>query len=456
MKQISRIIFALLLISCGTQKETVTEEPIEPRPSWVSSKPIDPTAYSGIGMAYKSAGADYIAIAKNNALNDLASEISVNISSSSLFYQIEQDDNLREEFQANTQLKSKENLVGYELVGSYENSNEYWIYYRLDKAGYTALKRQREESAIALAKQLYQNAIEFKAKQQYAESIKFNVKAIAALKDFMAEPLQTNIDGEDVFLHVELFSKLQQSVSEIELSALHKLIQTKRGQSISAEQLTFSCTSTNGNALAGIPVFLYYSGARIPNNQVYSNVNGLVSYTIPKVTSKNNKEYFQANLNMVSLVSEATDDPFIRKLLAKVSGPEERIEINIEKPKVYIQTSEYNLGRTMPTSPLASAFKSSFIEEGFSITESEKDADYRLNISAKTRVAEKNDRYATANLDAIFGLRGKDAQLIYEKQVQSFQGLQLTPEKAGEDAYKKLAKEIEKRYFREMRRKVFD
>ena len=113
MKQFAHIIFAFLLVSCGTQKEVVTEEPVAPRPSWVTSKPIDPGMYSGIGMAYKSAGADYIAIAKNNALNDLASEISVNISSSSLFYQIEQDDNLREEFQANTQLKSKENLEGY-------------------------------------------------------------------------------------------------------------------------------------------------------------------------------------------------------------------------------------------------------------------------------------------------------------------------------------------------------
>ena len=446
----------LLLMACGTQKEVVTEEQVAPRPSWVTSKPIDSEMYSGIGMAYKSAGADYIAIAKNNALNDLASEISVNISSSSLFYQIEQDDNLREEFQANTQLKSKENLEGYELVGSYENEKEYWIYYNLNKAEYNALKRQREERAIALSKQLYQNAMEFKSKQQYAESIKFNVKAIAALKDFMAEPIQTEIDGEQVFLHVELFSKLQQSVSEMEISALHSSVKTKRGQSLSSELLAFSCVSSNGKPIAGIPVFLYYSGERIPNNQVYSNADGLVNYTIPKVTSKNSKEYFQANLNMVSLVSEATDDPFIRKLLAKVSGPEERIEINVIKPKVFLKSEELNLGRKMPTSPIASAFKASFIEEGFSISDTESTADFVLIVSAKTRVVDNNDRYSTSNLDATIELRSAESELIYQKSIQSFQGLQLTPEKAGEDAYKKLAKEIEKRYFREMRRKVFD
>ena len=91
---IAALSFTLLLTSCGSPKEVAPIEPPAPRPSWVSSKPINSGMYSGIGMAYKSAGADYIAMAKNNALNDLASEISVNISSSSLFYQIEQDDNL--------------------------------------------------------------------------------------------------------------------------------------------------------------------------------------------------------------------------------------------------------------------------------------------------------------------------------------------------------------------------
>ena len=457
MRWFTIILFvSLLALGCKSKKEVVVAEPITPRPEWVAGKPLNGSYYSGIGMAYKSAGADYITIAKNNALNDLASEISVNISSSSLFYQIEQDDNLREEYQANTRLKSKENLEGYELVGTYENDKEYWVYYRLNKVEFESVKQQRKTAAIELSKQLYNNAKEFKAQNQYSESIKFNVKAIAALKDYMAEPLQTEVDGNQVFLLVELHSHLQKTLGEINLSALHREIECKQGQSLSSDLLAFSCTSANGKVLAGIPIYLYYSGDRISNNQLYTNADGIVSYTLQKVTSTNQLEYFQANVNMVSLVSEATEDPFIRKLLAKVSGPEARIEITILRPSIFIESTELNMGRKMPTTPLANAYKSSFIDEGFTIATTKQTADYILLIDARSRKAEEKDKFVTAALDATFQLLGNNDKLLYEKQVLSYLGMQLTDEKAGEDAYKKLAKEIQKRYFREMRRKVFD
>ena len=455
MRKFFYIIASILFIACASKKEAASPS-YEPKPEWASSKPIEGYYYAGIGMAYKSAGADYSAIAKNNALNDLASEISVNVSSSSLFYQVEQDDNLREEFQANTRLKSKENLEGYELVGSYENATEFWVYYRLDKAKYEAIKKQRLENAMALSKQLFENAYQFKAGDQYAESIKFTVKAIAALKDFMAEPLQTEWQGKQVFLLVELYSFLQQTVTDIKLRPVFREIDVKRGQAIGADQLVFTTESPKGVLLAGIPVYLYYSGERITNNQLYSNNAGLVSYTLQRVASTNSKEYFQANVNMVSLVSEATDDAFVRKLLAKVSGSEARVEINVAKPKVYINSTELNLGEAMATQLLANAFKQNFIDGGFEITTRQNQADFLLVIDAATREGNRQQQFFTAALDATFTFTSAEGALLYEKQTQGFMGMQLSAAQAGEDAYRKLAAEINKRYFRELRRKVFD
>ncbi len=449
------ISLILITAACGSQKELVDEPETPPKPSWVNGKPIDNGFYAGIGTSYKSMGADYAAIAKNNALNDLASEISVNVASSSMFYQIEQDDNLREEFQANTRLKSKESLEGYELVGTWEDENQYWVYYRLNKYAYEEIKQKRLNKAIALSKQLFSKAETFRDGGQYAESLKFGVKAIGALKDHMAEPIQTEWHGKDVFLLVELYTFMQQTLSELNLRAVFNEISVKRGEGLSADQLIFIATGKNGNPVSQLPVYLYYSGKRITNNQLNTNGNGTIAYTLSRVSSTNKMEYFQANLNMVSLVSEATDDAFIRKLLAKLSGPEARIEISIEKPVISIVSAETNHGEDMQTLLLANAFKQNFINQGFEIVE-ESTADYTLFIHANTRNGNRQGKFYTSAVDATFQFKNSKGALLYEKQVQGFMGMQLDQTAAGEDAYRKLANEINKRYFRELRRQVFD
>ncbi len=457
MRIIAYISFFLLFIAagCAGKKAVVEAEPTPPKPNWVMGKPIEGGYYAGIGMASKSNGPDYAAIAKNNALNDLASEISVNVSSSSLFYQIEQDDNLREEFQANTRLKSKENLEGYELVGTWEDGNQYWVYYRLNKADYEVIKQRRLNNAVALSKQLFTKAENFRNAGQYTEGLKFGVKAIAALKDYMAEPIQTTWHGKDVFLLVELYSFMQQSLGDMELRPFYNQVSVKRGAGLGVEDLGFLLTSEKGQPISNMPVYLYYSGGRIGNNQLYTNSSGEVSYTLSRIGSTNNMEYFQGNVNMVSLVSEATDDAFIRKLLAKLSGPEARVEITIEPPAIGIVTSEKNQGNEMQTNLLANAFKQNFINQGFEIVD-ESLADYTLYIVADTRTGNRQGKFYTSAIDATFQFKNNEGALLYEKSIQGFMGMQLDQNTAGEDAYRKLANEINKRYFRELRRQVFD
>jgi hypothetical protein len=211
-----------------------------------------------------------------------------------------------------------------------------------------------------------------------------------------------------------------------------------------------------GEALAGIPIYLYYSGQRITNNQVYTNNSGAVSYSLNRLNSSNAKEYLQANVNMVALVSEATEDSFVRKLLAKLSGAEARIEIEIVKPLIFIESIENNMGVAMNTEPLSNAYKQAFIDQGFAISRNKETADYVLKIDAQTRASTDQGRFRTAALDAHIELLRTTGELLYDKQIQGFMGMQLDHVKAGEDAYKKLAAEINRRYFREMRRQVFE
>ena len=76
----------------------------------------------------------------------------------------------------------------------------------------------------------------------------------------------------------------------------------------------------------------------------------------------------------MALATEAVEDPFVRKLMAKLSGPEAKVEINIEKPTIYITSVEKNFDKFMNSLALASAYKQDFINEGFEITDIADDA----------------------------------------------------------------------------------
>jgi len=454
-----RFFYVILIVSltwsCSSHKQATQAPPPPPAPHWVSQKPIDGFYYSGIGMAVKNSG-DYLSIAKNNALNDLASEISVQIKSTSVLYQVEQNEKFREEFTANTRLKSLENIEGFELVSTYENPREYWVYYRLSKSEYNALKKARKEMAINKAVDFYEKAKIFKADAQYDDALIYGIKALEAIKNYLGDGLKTTINGSEVYLGNELFSFLTETVNEINISALMETIDITRGQSLDPEFLSFTVTGMDFSGISGLPIYFYYSGHRLKNNELITDANGIVNYPLGKIVSKNATEYLQANLNMVSITKEATDDPIVSKLVAKISGPEARIKIKVKKPIIFIKSVESNLNEELSSPILASTFKNEFLKAEFSVTDDPENADFLLEIRSSTEQISTSSGFFSASLNADIKLYDRQLNLLYTHQINQLKGVQLNYSKAGLDAYSKASDEISKRIFRDLRRRVFE
>lgn len=452
-----KYIYLFLLpfvFSCGVKK-TASIEPMPVAPNWVQQKPIENFYYSGIGMAVKS-GNNYQAIAKNNALNDLASEISVQINSTSVLYQIESNEQFREDFRANTRLSSIENIEGFELVDSFENGREFWVYYRLSKSEYLALKKAREEKAISRALDLYSTAKEFRLNTQYDDALIYGVKSIEAIKAYLGEGLKVDYDGEEIYLGNELFSFISETVNDINIRPVLGDFEITRGQTPDPTQLAFSVSTEKFSSLTDIPIYFYYSGQRIKNNEHYSDYNGMVSYPLGKITSLNPREYLQANLNLVGLSKEATEDPFVRKLIAKISGSDARINLTIKKPLVYIKSLELNFNDTLSSKVLATTFKKEFLESSFQVTSNLENADYLLDLSSNTDKISSSGGFFSASLNANIKFYDNRLNLLYTYQINNLKGVQLDYDKAGKDAYQKASEQIEKLIFRQLRRKVFD
>ena len=158
MKHFLLLFSTIILVSCGGANKIVTEAPIYP--NWISSRPISNEFYIGIAKSSK-ANADYQSIAKQNALLDLSSEISVKLSSESIFHQVDKGDSYREDYQSLIHIESQKNLEAYTLLASWENEKEYWLYYQLSKSEWNQLRIERKQKALNQAYNYYKLAEKF-------------------------------------------------------------------------------------------------------------------------------------------------------------------------------------------------------------------------------------------------------------------------------------------------------
>ena len=133
--------FSLFIISCSSSKKL--NETIEETPHWLKEFPIED-----------------IKIAQKNALQNLVSQIKVNISSQSQMVRMQKELNLKQDINSFIKLKTEDIIEGYEIIDTYTKGNEYWVYYSLNKELYKEIKVKKIEIATEKSKVLLQNALE--------------------------------------------------------------------------------------------------------------------------------------------------------------------------------------------------------------------------------------------------------------------------------------------------------
>jgi len=153
--RIAALVFAFFAVSACSPKTETAETPANPKPAWVQSRPTSGMFYTGIGVSQKNVNTDFQRTARESALSDLASEIKVNVSSNSLLYTLEREYKFEQEFRETVQVTSDLNLEEFEMVDTWEDTDSYWVYYRLNKQSYADRQREKKNAAESLALDFY-------------------------------------------------------------------------------------------------------------------------------------------------------------------------------------------------------------------------------------------------------------------------------------------------------------
>ncbi len=456
MKKIVPYFLLIFLMACSTGKNISYEELMAGAPAWVKQTPNSSQYYHGVGLASKvSAPAEFREVARQNALSELASGISVNISSSSVLNQFEFDDNYSEFFRDNIKLTTQQYLEGYELVDSWENTRQYWVYYRLSKTKFNEIKQQRIDKALDASKSEFMKARDFQAEGNFQESMRFYMKSIEDVKDFLGDDLKTEIDGKNQDFSSLLISDMIRMIPHLKIvfpTEKHRFV---RGVGHEHETIVLSVVYDDKTPVKGVNIETEFSYAPGKSIQKTSDANGKVRIKVENFDTRKKEEYIRAWVNIDKLIKESTNDQMVRRLMESLEFPVFEYPVEIVSPKFYIEANEKNMGAALSSSKVKREFRSLIERDGFEMANDEKLADYILTSEVSTEKDNEVKGKFSAKLTASFMLKNGKGQTVYSENITNISGLGNSFESAGEDAYKSLEGKIRINIYPAMYNAVF-
>jgi hypothetical protein len=178
------LLGCLLLFACKSNKG------LKLKPDWVQNRPTNEIYYVGIGIASKASNPfNYQQVAKKNAVNDLISEIKVTVSSNSVLQQYQNNKEFSQQFESDVKITAMNTIEQFNVVDSWEDKDFFWIYYRLSKDEYKTAQRKKLMAAIEQAENYFERSETF-SQEQFMQSIRLKVKALAALQLYLNEDVQ--------------------------------------------------------------------------------------------------------------------------------------------------------------------------------------------------------------------------------------------------------------------------
>ena len=456
MKNLFTILIGLLiLVSCKSVKPQA-EQVV--RPAWVEQRPVNGFYYTGIGFVSKSQRPyDYQQIAKKNALDDLLGEIKVNVSSNSILSQYQNNQNFSQQYFSDVKLVASETVENFEVVSSWENKEQYWIYYRLSKSEFEAQRQKKRDEAVSKAISLLMYADALESGTQFVSQFRARVRALVAVQQFLNESVEGSYRGKQVFLINEIINQLQDQLIHVQIKAnpdkLKAIIAKALPEPIQVN-VRFGSKSVNEKVINGFPLkFSADASGTRATNTAETQSGGNAVFGVSKVSGNQGVQLYKIKADLERLIKVDSIFNSTRQLLMNLDVPSVSIVVDVQPIKVFINSDELNLGEPLQIKIIEPALKKRLGDLGCSFVKNEANADYKISISTSTKdlgVMWGSMLQSGIELQIIVEDLAKDSEL-FKDNLQGIKGYQITKERAGIEAYNNLMIDFNKRIYPHLR-----
>lgn len=440
-------VFALLIFllwSCSPK--VAAPDPEALKPAWLKNEPYSPGYYTGIGHSRKDGSNNYVQSAKKSALDDLASQIKVTVSSTSLLSSFESGKQFTEEYQQIIQTQALEEIEDFELVDAYEDPANYWVYYRLSIAKYKQKKEEQRRNAILLATDYFTKAREADKAGERTGALSFYFMAFRALEKHLDEPIKITVDDREVLLSNEIYASIQGLLEKIQLRAdPHELAVNRRiqqsGQSILVKA-TFRDLSRPASDLPLVAGFVKGQGDIFPTYK--TNEKGEAKILLNKIGSRDIDQSVAVKIDIDAL--SAAGNSKVYALVSKtLNVPAVQVALKVQRPLVYLTAEEKNLGYPKNNTQISNKLKNLLANNGFEFTNEKSAADLWFDVQADSEKGSVTGSIYVTYLTGVIRVSTvKEGKEIYQTSLDRIKGFGLDYDKSSVDAYNKAMDSLEK------------
>jgi hypothetical protein len=252
---VTRFFALLFFVAAACSPKVTPPDPEALKPSWLKSEPYQDGYYTGIGHSRKDGSNNYIQSAKKSALDDLASQIKVNVSSTSILNQFEADNKFHEQYEQIIQTTVADEIEEFELVDAWEDPANYWVYYRLSISKYRQLKEEQKRNATVLAADYLRKGRQSEREGERIQALTFYFQAFRSVEKYLGEAIRVTVDDQEVLLVNEIYAAIQSMLDKMHLKADPPEIKLNRRLDRNAQQVIIKATfKDQKSVIPGLPL----------------------------------------------------------------------------------------------------------------------------------------------------------------------------------------------------------
>jgi hypothetical protein len=430
------------ILSCGISKNGVNRKDRSIQPNWVQQRPVSSVYYVGVGYANKTLNpVDFQELAKKKALTDMISEIKVTISSNSILSQYQNNSNLNQIFASDIKVNTSAMVEDFEVVDSWENKTDFYIYYKLSKEEFEAAKKRKLRAAIEQSINYLDNAEKLSLKENFMQIVRLRVKALSALQNYLNEDVSTIYKGEQVYLVNEIVNQIQNQLYKLQVRTDVVELKGKIGKPI-INPFTASVKLNAENLFVPfVPLTLKANQTKFDyGSSAETDQNGIATFSLNKILAKDPIQQVKIMVDIATIIKTDSLNNLLKNILTNIDAPSTNFRLVVEPVKIYITSNEKILDKTMAFNIIEPQLKRKLVESGCNFVTDRKNADYEVKIIANTLdlgVMWGKMLQANINMD-ISIVEVRNDHEIYKDALKDIKGFQLTPENASKDAYNNL------------------
>ena len=350
------------------------------KPDWITNRPINNDYFYGIAMILKKDNPDYLVKAKTAALNDLSSEIKVSLKSSLETQITQQNNNFDKKYNKNTVMSTEALFEGFELVDTWEDKKEYWVYYKLSKKIYDLNRYRKVRNAISSGEDLFRRANGLEMDGNLIAAMKLKYQAIFGLNSFINNDLLELNNGRESDLINRWTNLIQESWNAIKIVSEQKELITTSGSFLPSYIVNVSWNQT---PIKDLPLM---SGTKETDQwtKVRTDKNGNVNFTTSKVAAYNSEGIVITTIDPILFLIPDSLKPSLKKYVESIILPSSNIQLRVNPMRIALEISENIGSKNSSTQILSNKIRNTLLQNNFIIV-TDSSFQYKIVINSDSR-----------------------------------------------------------------------